>query len=81
LLCLKLEQLGVGRLPLTHRRRIYRTILTQPELPQVKQSEAVVIEVCKARTDLSAAMDRYQRAEAMVIKNPKETPAGLVLEV
>ena len=71
LLCLKLEQLGVGRLPLAYRRRIYRAIVAQPDVPQLKQSEAVVIEVRKARIDLRSAMTSYRKAHAMVMSDPE----------
>lgn len=71
LLCLKLEQLGVGRLPLAHRRRIYRAVLAQPGIPQFRESEAVVIEVRQARTHLKSAMTSYKRAHAMVVEDPE----------
>jgi uncharacterized protein (DUF433 family) len=71
LLCLKLEHLGVGRLPLAHRRRIYQAVIKQPEIPEVKESEAVVIEVQKARADLKAVMDRYKKAKEMVSVDPE----------
>ncbi|HEY6849585.1 MAG TPA: hypothetical protein VI320_25720, partial [Terracidiphilus sp.] len=35
LLCLKLEHLGVGRFPLAYRKRIYRAVLAQPNIPQL----------------------------------------------
>jgi uncharacterized protein (DUF433 family) len=71
LLCLKLEQLGVGQLPLAYRRRIYRAVLAQPNIPQLKESEAVVIELRRARTDLKSAMTSYKKAQAMVVENPE----------
>jgi uncharacterized protein (DUF433 family) len=71
LLCLKLEQLGVGRLPLAYRRRIYRAVLAQPGIPQLKESEAVIIEVRRARTDLKSAMSSYKKAHAMVVEDPE----------
>lgn len=71
LLCLKLEQLGVGRLPLAYRRRIYRAVLAQPDIPQLRESEAVIIEVRKARTDLKSALATYRKARAMVVEDPE----------
>ncbi len=71
LLCLKLEQLGVGQLPLAYRRRIYRAVLAQPGIPQLKESEAVIIEVRRARTDLKSAMTSYKKAHAMVVEDPE----------
>jgi uncharacterized protein (DUF433 family) len=71
LLCLKLEQLGVGQLPLAYRRRIYRAVLAQPGIPQLRESEAVIIEVRKARTDLKSAMTSYKKAHTMVIEDPE----------
>jgi len=71
LLCLKLEHLGVRRLPLAYRRRIYRAVLAQPTIPQLKESEAVIIEVRKARTDLKSAMANYKKAHAMVVQDPE----------
>jgi uncharacterized protein (DUF433 family) len=70
LLCLKLQQLGVGRLPLAHRRRIYRAVIAQPGIAQVKESEAVVIEVRKARTALRRAVLDYEKARLMVVEDP-----------
>jgi uncharacterized protein (DUF433 family) len=71
LLCLKLEQLGVGRLPLAYRKRIYRAILAQPDIPQLKESEAVIIEVRRARMGLKSAMTSYKKAHAMVVEDPE----------
>ena len=71
LLCLKLEHLGVGRLPLAYRRRIYRAVLAQPGIAQLRESEAVIIEVRKARTDLNSAMGNYKKAHAMVAEDPE----------
>jgi uncharacterized protein (DUF433 family) len=71
LLCLKLEQLGVGQLPLAYRRRIYRAVLAQPDIPRLKESEAVIIEVHRARTDLKSAMTSYKKAHAMVVEDPE----------
>jgi uncharacterized protein (DUF433 family) len=71
LLCLKLEHLGVGRLPLAYRRRIYRAVLAQPTIPQLRESEAVIIEVRKARTDLKSAITNYKKAHAMVVQDPE----------
>lgn len=71
LLCLKLEHLGVGRLPLAYRRRIYRAVLAQPSVSVLRESEAVVIEVRKARTDLKSAMASYKKAHAMVVEDPE----------
>jgi uncharacterized protein (DUF433 family) len=71
LLCLKLEQRGVGRLPLEYRKRIYRAILAQPDIPQLKESEAVIIEVRRARMGLKSAMTSYKKAHAMVVEDPE----------
>jgi len=71
LLCLKLEQLGVGQLPLAHRRRIYRAVLAQPDIPQLKESEVVIIEIRRARTDLKTAMTNYKKAHSMVVEDPQ----------
>ena len=71
LLCLKLEQLGVGQLPLAYRKRIYRAVLAQPDIPQLKESEVVVIEVRRARTDLKSAMSSFKKAHAMVVEDPE----------
>jgi uncharacterized protein (DUF433 family) len=71
LLCLKLEHLGVGRFPLAYRKRIYRAVLAQPNIPQLKESEVVVIEVRRARTDLKSAMATYKKAHAMVVEDPE----------
>jgi uncharacterized protein (DUF433 family) len=71
LLCLKLEQLGVGRLPLAIRKRIYHAVLAQPNIPQLKESEVVVIEIRRARTDLKSAMATYKKAHAMVVGYPE----------
>jgi uncharacterized protein (DUF433 family) len=71
LLCLKLEQLGVGQLPLAYRRRIYRAVLAQPGIPQLRESEAVINEVRRARTDLKSAMTSYKKAHTMVVEDPE----------
>jgi uncharacterized protein (DUF433 family) len=71
LLCLKLEHLGVGRLPLAYRKRIYRAVLAQPDIPQLKESEVVIIKVRRARSDLKSAITSYKKAHAMVVSDPE----------
>jgi uncharacterized protein (DUF433 family) len=66
-----LEQLGVGKFPLALRRRIYRAVLAEPNVDQPRESEAVVIEVSKARTDLKSATSDYKKAHAMVHMDPE----------
>jgi uncharacterized protein (DUF433 family) len=71
LLCLKLEHLGVGQLPLAYRKRIYRAVLAQPDIPRLKESEAVIIEVRRARTDLKSSITSYRKAHAMIASDPE----------
>ena len=80
LLCLKLEQLGVGQLPLAHRRRIYQAVLAHPEALQVNDSEAVIIDVRKAKRELRDSLDRYQLAEAMVAEDPEIMAGSPVIQ-
>jgi len=52
LLCLKLEQLGVGQLPLANRKRIYRSVLAHPAAEEWRVSGAVVIRAGAAHASL-----------------------------
>jgi uncharacterized protein (DUF433 family) len=45
--------------------------LAQPNIPQLKESEVVVIEVRRARTDLKSAVATYKKAHAMVVEDPE----------
>jgi uncharacterized protein (DUF433 family) len=71
LLCLKLEQLGVGRLPLAHRKRIYRSVLAQPAAREWRESEAVVIRAEAARASLNAEIEKLRLAEERVHSAPE----------
>jgi len=71
LLCLKLEQLGVGKLPLSHRKRIYRSVLAQPAAQEWRESEAVVIRAEAARLSIDAEIEKLRCAEARVVSDPE----------
>ena len=71
LLCLKLEQLGVGQLPLANRRRIYRSVLAQPAAEEWRVSDAVVIRAEAAHAALDAEIEKLRRAEEGVMCDPK----------
>lgn len=71
LLCLKLEQLGVGRLPLSCRKRIYRTVLEQPAADEWRDSDAVVIRAETARASLNSELQKLRRASARVTSHPE----------
>jgi uncharacterized protein (DUF433 family) len=71
LLCLRLEQLGVGKLPLAQRKRIYRSVLAQPAASEWRESEAVVIRAETARTSLNAEIEKLRLAEERVVSDPE----------
>jgi len=71
LLCLRLEQLGVGRLPLAQRKRIYRSVLAQPAAKEWRQSEAVVIRAETARASLDAGIEKLRLAQQRVVRDPE----------
>jgi uncharacterized protein (DUF433 family) len=71
LLCLRLEQLGVGRLPLAQRKRIYRSVLAQPAAQEWRESEAVVIRAETARASLNAEIEKLRLAEHRVVRDPE----------
>lgn len=71
LLCLRLEQLGVGRLPLAQRKRIYRSVLAHPTAEEWRESEAVVIRAETARASLNAEIEKLRLAEERVVRDPE----------
>jgi uncharacterized protein (DUF433 family) len=71
LLCLRLEKLGVGRLPLAQRKRIYRSVLAQPEAREWRESEAVVIRADAARSSLNAVIEKLRLAEQRIVRDPE----------
>lgn len=71
LLCLRLEQLGVGRLPLAQRKRIYRSVLAHPAAEEWRQSEAVVIRAETARASLNAEIEKLRLAEERIVRDPE----------
>ena len=71
LLCLRLEQLGVGSLPLAQRKRIYRSVLAQPAAEEWRESEAVVIRAETARASLNVEIEKLRRAEERVVRAPE----------
>jgi len=70
LLCLKLEQLGVGQLPLANRKRIYRSVLAHPAAEEWRVSGAVVIRAGAAHSSLDEEIEKLRRAEERVTSDP-----------
>jgi uncharacterized protein (DUF433 family) len=71
LLCLRLEHLGVGSLPLAQRKRLYRSVLAQPAAEEWRESEAVVIRAGAARASLNLEIEKLRRAEESVVRDPE----------
>jgi uncharacterized protein (DUF433 family) len=80
LLCLRLERLGVGRLPLAQRKRIYRSVLAQPAAQEWRESEAVVIRAEAARASLEAEIEKLRLAEQRVVRAPEILSGAPVLK-
>jgi uncharacterized protein (DUF433 family) len=71
LLCLKLEQLGVGQLPLANRKVIYRAVLAHPAATEWRVSGAVVIRAESAFATLDEEIARLRHAEERVACDPE----------
>jgi uncharacterized protein (DUF433 family) len=69
LLCLKLEQMGVGTFPLSQRKRIYRSVLAQPTAAEWRISGAVVIRAEAAHATLDAEIEKLRRAEQRIVSD------------
>jgi uncharacterized protein (DUF433 family) len=66
LVCLKLEAKGLGELPLSFRKRIFRLVLSQPGMNVVRPVEAVQIDVQQAHREVMESVGELKQAEEMV---------------
>jgi uncharacterized protein (DUF433 family) len=76
LVCLKLEAKGLSELPLSFRKRIFKLVLTHPEMATVRPVEAVQIDVEQARREVHQSIDELKQAEHMVTTDA-ETMGGI----
>ena len=66
LVCLKLEAKGLGELPLSFRKRVFRLVLTHPGMDVVRPVEAMQIDVQQAHHEVLERLEALRQAEEMV---------------
>ena len=70
LLCLKLHAEGLKRLPLRMRREVFRRVLSESQLKQLKYTDALIIDVGGARGKMSRKLQDLEKASDMVQCDP-----------
>ncbi|MGZ4788348.1 MAG: DUF433 domain-containing protein [Terriglobales bacterium] len=70
LLCLSLESKGLKDFPPKIRKNVYQTIMDNPRLPQLRQGEAVIIDIASARREITSRMLDLRIAKRMVTRDP-----------
>lgn len=71
LLCLSLESKGLKHFPPKFRREIYRSIMKNPRLSQLRQGEAVIIDIAAARREMAAQLRDLRKAKRAVVEDPE----------
>ena len=70
LVCLVLGRRGVNAFPPAVRRRLFRRVLDDHRQKQIRESEAVIIDVAGARHEVIVRLLELRRARRMVTTNP-----------
>lgn len=71
LLCLSLESKGLKNFPPKFRRAIYRSVIANSRAPQIRQGDAVIIDIAAARREIAARLRDLRKAKRMVVETPE----------
>jgi len=71
LLCLELQARGLDQLPLTLRRKVFRSVARAPRANQIRHSDAVIIDVRSAREKIVMGLLQLRKAKRMIIRDPE----------
>jgi uncharacterized protein (DUF433 family) len=70
LLCLSLESKGLKNFPPRVRKNVYRNVLGNPRVAQLREGEAVIIDIASARREITARVLQLRQAKRMVTRDP-----------
>ena len=70
LLCLSLESKGLKNFPPRIRKNVYRNVLGNPRVAQLREGEAVIIDIASARREITQRMIQLRQAKRIVVRDP-----------
>jgi uncharacterized protein (DUF433 family) len=71
LVCLQLHAGGLNRLPLRVRKDVFRCVLRHPDQKQLKYTEALIVDLDSARTNMSTKLEELERATRVIESDPE----------